>query len=180
MNLWYFGAWIRVVAGIAGRLSLCYATLHWHDSREVSPGFPCGRFLSISTLDGYRTNPTLTLCSRIRKLSSKNTGIFRYNPLSIKAVYILLACQIHRHSGVAHGRRKNSVATASRSRWRHSMRQTSIQFNSNAFIVSCTRSTLRNTYNKGITTNALRATYYIHNKHNDMQHTRIQKPVVVT
>ena len=52
--------------------------------------------------------------------------------------------------------------------------------NSNAFIVSCTRSTLRNTYNKGITTNTLRATYYIHNKHNDMQHTIIQKPVVVT
>ena len=29
---------------LAGRLSLCYATLHWHDSREVSPGFPCGRY----------------------------------------------------------------------------------------------------------------------------------------
>ena len=71
--------------------------------------------------------PKLTLCSRIRKLSSKNTGIFRYNPLSIKGVipYILLACQNHRHSGVAYGRRKKSVATASRSRWRHSMRQTS-------------------------------------------------------
>ena len=56
-------------------------------------------------------------------LSSKNTGIFRYNPFSIKAVipYILLARQIHRHSGVAYGRRKKSVATASRSRWRHSM-----------------------------------------------------------
>ena len=51
--------------------------------------------------------------------------------------------------------------------------------NSNSFIVSCTRSTLRNTYNKGITTNAPRATYYIHNKHNDMQHIIIQKPVVV-
>ena len=68
----------------------------------------------------------LTLCSRIRKLSSINTGIFRYNPLSIKAVILLLACQSHRHSGVAYGRRKKSVATASRSRWRHSMRQTSI------------------------------------------------------
>ena len=31
--------------------------------------------------------------------------------------------------------------------------------NSNAFIVSCTRSTLRNTYNKGITTNAPHTTY---------------------
>ena len=68
------------------------------------------------TLDGYGTKPKLTLCSRIRKLSSKNTGIFQYNPLSIKAVipYILLACQNHRHSGVAYGHRKKSVATASR------------------------------------------------------------------
>ena len=84
--------------------------------------------LSLSlSLDGYGTKPKLTLCSRIRKLSSKNTGIFRYNPLSIKAVipYILLACQNHCHTGVAYGRHKKSVATASRSRWRHSMRQTS-------------------------------------------------------
>ena len=77
-------------------------------------GFSCGRFLYISTLDGYGTKPKPSLCSRIRKLSSKNRGIFRYNPLSIKAVipYILLACQNHRHSGVAYGRRKKSVATA--------------------------------------------------------------------
>ena len=59
--------------------------------------FPCGRCLKISTLDGYGTKPKLTLCSWIRRLSYKNTGIFRYNPLSIKAVipYILidlLAC----------------------------------------------------------------------------------------
>ena len=93
----------------------------------MNASFPCGRFLWISTIDGYGTKPKLTLCSRIRKLSSKNTGIFRYNPLSIKGVipYILLACQNHRHSGVAYGRREKSVATASRSRWRHSMRQTS-------------------------------------------------------
>ena len=80
-----------------------------------------------STLAGYGTKPKLTLYSRIRKLSSKNAGIFRYNPLSIKAAipYTLLACQNHRHSGVAYGRHKKSVATASRSRWRHSMRQTS-------------------------------------------------------
>ena len=30
---------------IAGRLSLCYATLHWHDSRAVNASFPCRRFL---------------------------------------------------------------------------------------------------------------------------------------
>ena len=30
--------------------------------------------------------PKLTLCSRIRKLSSENTGIFRCNPLSMKSV----------------------------------------------------------------------------------------------
>ena len=28
-----------------GRLSLRCATLHWHDSRGVKAGFPCGRFL---------------------------------------------------------------------------------------------------------------------------------------
>ena len=107
--------WAQI--GLAGRLSLCYATLHWHDSRALNAGFPCGWFLQISTLDGYGTKPKLTLCSRIRKLSSKNTGIFRYNPLSLKAAipYILLACQNHHHSGVAYGRRKKSVATASRS-----------------------------------------------------------------
>ena len=73
-----------------------------------------------------RDNPKLTLCSRISKLSSKNKGIFRYNLFSIKTVipYILLACQIQRHSGVASGRHKKSVATASRTRWRHSMCQT--------------------------------------------------------
>ena len=116
-----------VTSYVAGRLSFCYATLHWHDSRALNASFPRGTFLWISTLDGNGTNPKLTLSSRIRKLSSKNTGIFRYNPLSIKGVipYILLACQNHRHSGVAYGRRKKSVATASRSRWRHSMRQTS-------------------------------------------------------
>ena len=71
--------------------------------------------------------PKLTLCSRIRKLSSKNTVIFLYNLLSINAVIrcILLACQNHRHSGVAYGRREKSVATASRSRWRHNVRQKS-------------------------------------------------------
>ena len=47
--------------------------------------------------------------------------------------------------------------------------------NSNSFMSLVQDRTLRNTYNKGITTNALRATYYIHNKHNDMQHTIIQK-----
>ena len=31
--------------------------------------------------------------------------------------YILLACQIHHHSGVAYGRREKPVATASRLRW---------------------------------------------------------------
>ena len=36
---------MREVANLAGRLSLCYATLHWHDSREVSPSFPRGTFL---------------------------------------------------------------------------------------------------------------------------------------
>ena len=30
---------------VAGRLSLCYATLHWHDSRAVIGRFPRGRFL---------------------------------------------------------------------------------------------------------------------------------------
>ena len=33
------------VAEVAGRLSLCYATLHWHDSRAVIGRFPRGRFL---------------------------------------------------------------------------------------------------------------------------------------
>ena len=53
----------------------------------------------------------------------KNTGIFRYNPLSIKAVipYILLACQIHCHYIVAYGRCEKLVATTSRSCWRHSI-----------------------------------------------------------
>ena len=40
-----------------------------------------------------------------------------------KISYVLLACQIHRHSGVPYGRREKPVATASRSRWRHSIRQ---------------------------------------------------------
>ena len=39
--------------------------------------------------------------------------------------YILLVCQIHHHPGVAYGRRKKPVATASHSRWRHRIRQTS-------------------------------------------------------
>ena len=30
---------------LAGRLSLCYATLHWHDSRALNAGFPRGTFL---------------------------------------------------------------------------------------------------------------------------------------
>ena len=30
---------------VAGRLSLCYATLHWHDSRALNAGFPRGTFL---------------------------------------------------------------------------------------------------------------------------------------
>ena len=34
----------------------------------------------------HMKNPKLALCSRIRKLSSKNMGIFRCNLLSIKAV----------------------------------------------------------------------------------------------
>ena len=93
---------------------------------DSKAGFPVDDFFKISTLAGYGTKPKLTLYSRMRKLSSKNAGIFRYNPLSIKAAipYTLLACQNHRHSGVAYGRYKKSVATASRSRWRHSMRQT--------------------------------------------------------
>ena len=43
---------------------------------ESSLVSPVDDFLLISTLDGYGTNPKLTLCSRIRKLSPKNTGIF--------------------------------------------------------------------------------------------------------
>ena len=85
---------------------------------ELKVGFPVDDFCKLVRLMDTGWNQNLLYVPESQKLSSKNTGTFWYNQLSIKAVipYILLACQNHRHSGVAYGHHKKSVATASRSR----------------------------------------------------------------
>ena len=89
--------------------------------------FPVDDFCKLVCLMDMGRSQNLLCVPESESCPLKNTGKFRYNPLSIKAVipYVLLACQNHCHSGVAYGRRKKLVATASRSCWRHSMRQTS-------------------------------------------------------
>ena len=66
---------------------------------QSKAGFPVDDFCKLVRLmDTRRIKPKLTLCSRIRKLSSKNMSIFWYNPLSIKAVIPLTRAGAPLHS----------------------------------------------------------------------------------